>query len=496
MKMTPQRRALDKIYKRRDRYEIPEWQREEVWDTAKKEQLIDSILRGWRLPKFYFVKSAEDEYEVVDGQQRLAAIYEFFANELPLPSDSVGQFGGPYYKDLQSKFSDAFDDFEIDYDEIEEATEAELKQFFQRLQEGLPLTSSEKLNSVHSKLRDYCKTLAKHDFFKRSVVVPDTRFAHFDIVSKAAVIEIEGIGTGLRYDDIKPVFEAQSIFSTTSAAAKRLRAGLDFLATAFPTANPLLKNRTVVQSVISLACRLFATGNSAGLEKRFGKFIHHFMSQLSHQVELGQAATDYDFIRFQKSINANVKAGARTRQEILLRKAFIHDPALAAAFDPSALAESGLTGRIKELGEAIAAEIGRLNTAYSADHGKDLFKATNKTVLALTSLGKPITDLAMYKKLLTNLYFLFRESIGQRLGETVPVSFSDVNILRTDLQHDTDHGDNTKVKAKKKQAGSAFKKYSGEVSPDVLDPTRFVLVQANLLSALELDLKNLALPKP
>jgi len=161
MKMIPQRRALDKIYKRRDRYEIPEWQRGEVWDTPKKQQLIDSILRGWRLPKFYFVKNAEDEYEVVDGQQRLAAIYEFFANELALTPDSAKQFGGPYYKDLKAKHSDAFDDFEIDYDEVEDATEAELKQFFQRLQEGLPLTSSEKLNSVHSKLRDFCKNLAK-----------------------------------------------------------------------------------------------------------------------------------------------------------------------------------------------------------------------------------------------------------------------------------------------------------------------------------------------
>lgn len=495
MKMTPQRRALDKIYKRRDRYEVPEWQRERVWDTAKKQQLIDSILRGWRLPKFYLVKSAEDQYEVVDGQQRLVAIYEFMANELPLPSDSIAQFGGPYYKDLTSKYSDAFDDFEIDYDEIEEAAEVELKQFFQRLQEGLPLTSSEKLNSVHSKLRDYCKTLAKHDFFRKAVVVTDTRFAHFDIMSKAAVIEIEGIGTGLRYDDIKPVFEAQSTFSANSATAKRLQAGLDFLATAFPTTDPLLKNRTVVQSVVSLACRLVATGNSAGLEKKFGSFVHHFMSQLSHQVELGQAATDYDFIRFQKSINANVKAGARTRQEILLRKAFMYDPALAAAFDPSALAESGLTGRIKELGEAIGNQITLLNTAYSADHGKDLFKVTNKTVPAMTSLGKPIKDLPTYNTLITNLYFLFHESIGQRLGGTVPISFSDVNVLRTDLQHDTDHGDNTKVKAKKKQAGSTFKKYSGEASPDVLDPTRFVLVQANLLSALELDLKNLVLPK-
>jgi hypothetical protein len=440
------------------------------------------------------MESGEDEYEVVDGQQRLTAIYEFFGNELALPSVSVAQFGGPYYKDLKSKFSDAFDDFEIDYDEIEDATESELKQFFQRLQEGLPLTSSEKLNSVHSKLRDFCKSVAKHDFFKKSVVVPNTRFAHFDIIGKAAVIEIEGIQTGLRYDDIKPVFEAQSTFSATSAVAKRIRAALDFLATAFSTTDPLLKNRTVVQSVITLTCRLVATGNSKGLEKKLAAFVQHFMAQLSHQVELGQTATDYDFIRFQKSINANVKAGAKIRQEILLRKAFMYDPRLAAAFDPSALVESGLSGRIRELGEAIRQEIVRLNAAYAAKHGKDLFKATNKTVPALNNLSKPISDILGYKQLISDLYFIFRESIGQRLGNSLQTGFVDVNVLRTDLQHDTDHGDKTAIKAKKTQAGSVFQKYSGESSPDVLDPTRFILVQANLLSALELDLKNLTLP--
>lgn len=68
MKMTTGRRALDKMYKRRDRYEIPEWQRGEVWNTERKQQLIDSVLRGWRLPKFYFVKWDDEEYEVVDGR--------------------------------------------------------------------------------------------------------------------------------------------------------------------------------------------------------------------------------------------------------------------------------------------------------------------------------------------------------------------------------------------------------------------------------------------
>jgi len=52
----------------------------------------------------------------------------------------------------------------------------------------------------------------------------------------------------------------------------------------------------------------------------------------------------------------------------------MHDPDVAAAFDPSALVESGLTGRVKELGDAIAAEILRLNAAYAAGHGRTFLR--------------------------------------------------------------------------------------------------------------------------
>lgn len=284
MRMTAGRRALDKVYKRRDRYEIPEWQRGEVWNSQRKQQLIDSILRGWKLPKFYFVKWDEDEYEVVDGQQRLTAIYEFFANELPLSEDSAATFGGSYYKDLKQKVSDAFDDFEIEYDEIEDASEEDLKQFFQRLQQGLPLTSSEKLNSVHSKLRDFARTLVKHTFFKASVVAADTRLAHFDIAAKSAAIEIEGIDTGLRFEDLKAIFDAQKNFSFSSAVAKRITGALDFLSKSFPTREQSLKNRTVVQSLVTFVCRLIETGKATGMERNVAQFFRHFMDQLAHQV--------------------------------------------------------------------------------------------------------------------------------------------------------------------------------------------------------------------
>jgi hypothetical protein len=62
------------------------------------------------------------------------------------------------------------------------------------------------------------------------------------------------------------------------------------------------------------------------------------------------------------------------------------------------------------------------------------------------------------------------------------------------LQHDVDHGDRQKIRAKRTKIGRTFEKYSGVKSPQLLDVSRFVLVQANLLSAIDLDLKNLAIP--
>jgi uncharacterized protein with ParB-like and HNH nuclease domain len=183
MKMTSDKRAIDKIYKRRDRYEIPDWQRQKVWGRARQQELIDSILRGWKLPKFYFLKTSPDEeqYEVVDGQQRLTSIFEFFDNNLPLSADTANEFGGRYYKDLPSGVSDAFDDYDIQYDQLEDAADEDVKQFFQRLQNGLPLTSSEKLNSIDSNLRDFIKEMTKHKFLS-SVPVSDRRYGYFDIL--------------------------------------------------------------------------------------------------------------------------------------------------------------------------------------------------------------------------------------------------------------------------------------------------------------------------
>ncbi len=493
MKMQSRTRAIDKIYKRRDRYDIPEWQRQEVWSRSKKQNLIDSILRGWKLPKFYFLKVSSDPeaYEVVDGQQRLVTIYDFFANQLRLPESTAEEFGGPYYKDLPDELVDAFDDYEIEFDEIGDATEEEIKDFFQRLQEGLPLTSAEKLNSVHSKLRDYVMKLAKHPFFGKTNA-SDRRYGHFDIVSKVAAIEIDGLEVGLRYNDMRAVFESQVAFSTSSNVAKRLRAALDFIDKGFDDdAGRVLRNRTVVQSLLTLTCGLLQFGNIGGQEQRIATFFMRFLQDLKKQVELGQNATDVDYLEFQQTVNANIRDGSRIRQQTLLRKFLAHDPEFVNLLDPTALAKSGIRGGITVGARQIVTLVGQLNEQHSAQHGEDLFKATNRTAQAQANLGKAIDDFDDYKSFIDDLYFLFRESVGSRLDRPVPPSFGDVNTLRTDIQHDVDHGKKTQVKAKKMKTGQVFKKYAGAPSPAGLAPEHFVLVQANLLNALRRDLQQI-----
>jgi hypothetical protein len=490
LKIESKKRALDKIYKRRDRYEIPDWQREKVWPKAKKQLLIDSILQGWKLPKFYFFRTSSDpeEFEVVDGQQRLMTVFEFFDNKLTV---TLKGSRGLTYSELSSHLSDAFDDFEIEYDEISDASDSELKQFFQRLQNGLPLSSSEKLNSVHSSLRNYCRELSRHNFFVNKVNFANKRYAHFDVASKFATIEVEGIETGLRFDDIKEVFETQTAFSTQSAVGKRLKQTLSYLDRAFAEKAPELRNRTFVQSIASLASAILRSGNSAGTEKQFRLFIAEFAKELSRQVEMGLNATDVDYIQFQRSVNANVRGAAKMRHTILLRKLLQFDPTFLESLESSAVAASGLTNETKRLADSIGALVESVNDHFSAATGKDLIKPTNKTLSAIRSLSKPIRSYSEYNEFMSSLYFVFWEGIGDRLKNKIPTSFSDVNTLRTDLQHDLDHGKQSKAAAKRKRSSITFKKYAGVATPKTAAPENFPVLQVGLLNQIEKDLRSL-----
>lgn len=491
MQMQSGRIALDKIYKRRDRYEIPDWQREgDVWTPAKESQLIDSILRGWKLPKFYFLRTAEhpDIFEVVDGQQRLGAIWGFFEGEVTLDGPGESEHGAASYADLEDGKSDAFDDFEIDYDMITDADDDEIRDFFQRLQSGLPLNSSERLNAVNSKLRDFCSKTSEHKFFSEKTTIPPRRYAYFDVCAKVMAVELEGTDAGLRFEELEPLFKQNKAFSATSSSAKRVTQALDWLANSLGDKRPNLRSRAVVQTLINVTTHLIESGIKEKQVQLICEEFDIFFADLTREVERGQGSTRADLMLFQATINSNRKSGATTRSEILLRHLLRKRPELFSANSASTALHDGLVAQVESDADRATALIHRVNLAYAASESGDLFKPTNQTVNAQNLMRKPVSAKSDYDTLISALYNLFREGPGSRL-DSWPQSFQDVNDLRTLAQHDVDHGRG--AQSKRKKLSATFTRYSGTTGPDAASPMQLLVAQANLLTGLCSDLEKL-----
>ena len=81
----------------------PEYQRRLRWDRKKKSKLIESLLLNVPIPSLFFFETKAAKYEVVDGQQRLNAISEFFNDELVLTGlEIVKPLNGKSYSNCPS----------------------------------------------------------------------------------------------------------------------------------------------------------------------------------------------------------------------------------------------------------------------------------------------------------------------------------------------------------------------------------------------------------
>ena len=107
----------------------PPYQRLSIWDTSKQQCFIDSVINSFDIPKLYFHQlsspsSQENRYNyaVIDGKQRLLALWEFMSNRLPLAQnfiffdDQSIKAAGAKYQDLMAKFPRLrarFDGFDV-----------------------------------------------------------------------------------------------------------------------------------------------------------------------------------------------------------------------------------------------------------------------------------------------------------------------------------------------------------------------------------------------
>ena len=228
----------------------PDFQRPPVWRKSQKQLLIDTILRGYDIPKVYWRKIGQDQYEVVDGQQRIRAIWGFMEGEFCLPDDAGlidgENVAGASYRTLPSSLRIRFDTYSLEIVIVSNVNQDEVQDMFLRLQSGTPLNAQEKRNAYSGQMRDFVKQLADESQFFHSVAFNNTRYAHDHVAAQLTRLAIAGGPTNIKNLDLNKMYEEHRSFDSQSASAKSVRRVLRILLDVFPEETPEMERYNVV----------------------------------------------------------------------------------------------------------------------------------------------------------------------------------------------------------------------------------------------------------
>lgn len=137
----------------------PEYQRHHRWADDTSSKLMESLILNIPIPFIYISQDVdvdaevEDDvarYSVIDGQQRLTAIFKYFRNKYPLTGlEVLVELNGSYYKDLPPFLIRRLEERTISCLRIDSTVDAQVKyDIFERLNSGAVKLESQELRNA------------------------------------------------------------------------------------------------------------------------------------------------------------------------------------------------------------------------------------------------------------------------------------------------------------------------------------------------------------
>ncbi|WP_137456008.1 DUF262 domain-containing protein, partial [Escherichia coli] len=156
----------------------PEYQRNHRWNDDTSSRLIESLILNIPIPFIYIsqdvdvddeIDSESSRFSVIDGQQRLTAIYNFFENTFHLQGlEVLDKLNGSYYKDLPPFLIRRLEERSIRCLRIDSTLDPQVKyDIFERLNSGSVKLESQELRNATCRgpFKDLVKKLAKNAHF-------------------------------------------------------------------------------------------------------------------------------------------------------------------------------------------------------------------------------------------------------------------------------------------------------------------------------------------
>ena len=247
-----------------------EYQRENAWDLDQKQLLIDTIFRGFDIPKFYLWridahtladgypdgetrtayrkildrKRVDNEdpdpyvFEVVDGQQRIRTILEYMGVKPPSQDYYRGTWHdlfpaladtpiarGRYYNQLNVDQQLQFGQYSLSAMVLEKASIDEIRDMFLRLQNGTPLNAQQKRDAMGSQIGRVARELAELPFFNTSVSFGNSGASYRLIASQMLQLELKQrivSCTSRQLDKLYALYKSAMVDASVVARTKRI----------------------------------------------------------------------------------------------------------------------------------------------------------------------------------------------------------------------------------------------------------------------------------
>lgn len=253
-------------YRRKDdiNFDPPYQRRGRLWSDEDKAYLIDSIINGFDIPKLYLadfqfgqssLNAAKKPYAIIDGKQRMEAVFDFFENRIVLNEDFKFrkdpnlQLGGLSLKDLRNSHPRVAEEFEtasLHFMSVFAEEESDINEIFVRLNKSKPLTGAEVRNAVSGKVSELIRVMASHEFFVENIKFSAKRANDLNAAAKLLLFEFKEEPASTKKTDLDEFARQKDGKQKMELAARRVLDTLSSMSQVFIPRDPLLSSAGIV----------------------------------------------------------------------------------------------------------------------------------------------------------------------------------------------------------------------------------------------------------
>lgn len=237
-----------------------------IWKVEDQQFLIDTIINDYDIPKLYLAdfttlkSKLNDErlrYAVIDGKQRLEAIFDFFSNRLSLSKrfefaeNRHVDIGGFFFKDLSEHASDIaskIEEYPLPIMHVVTDEPDRINELFVRLNKGASLTGAEKRNAMIGPVPKVISRIAQHPFFDINTAYSSNRGQDLNTAAKFLLFEVWGDTVDTKKKQLDELVDEHSDKNLDffHVYIDEINDVLDTMSSAFGEKDPLLKTQGMI----------------------------------------------------------------------------------------------------------------------------------------------------------------------------------------------------------------------------------------------------------